>query len=285
MIKFHFLIASLAVFCLAGCTQFQLLDALVPSSGYLKTKDLAFGPLSRQKLDVYRPDPAPATADVVIFFYGGGWNSGEKGDYRFVAQALASRGFIAVLPDYRVYPTVKFPLFVEDAALAVRWVHQNIHLFGGDPQHVYLMGHSAGAHIAALLTLDEHYLKNVGLDRTAIRATTGISGPYDFIPNRQHWNVFSMTAQHPFPDPSAEPINYVDGHEPPMLLLQGLKDKTVEPQNADHLAARIRSADGTVQVIEYPNLTHTQAVLALAWPFRWLAPVLNDATGFFHRMH
>ena len=282
--KFHLLIVFLAGFCLTGCTKFDILNATVPSCGYFKTRDLAFGPLPRQKLDVYRPEPIPSRADVVIFFYGGDWQYGEKSDYRFVAQALTSRGFIAVLPDYRLYPSVTFPAFLQDGALAVQWVHQNIHLFGGDPQHVYLMGHSAGAYIAVMLTLNDHYLKAVGLDRTAIRATAGLASPYDFIPYREDRGVFSMTAQHPFPDPDIEPINYVDGHAPPILLLQGSKDTTVNPDNAEHLAVRIRAAGGIVERIEFPSLTHVQTVLALAWSFRWLDPVLNDTTAFFHRM-
>jgi acetyl esterase/lipase len=212
MKSFHLLIVCLAGCCLAGCTKFDMLDATVPSCGYLKTSDLAFGPLPRQKLDVYRPEAIPPRADVVIFFYG------------------------------------------------------------GDPQHLYLMGHSAGAYIAVMLTLNDHYLKNVGLNRTAIRATAGLAGPYDFIPHKEDWGVFSMTARHPFPHPDIEPINYVDGQAPPLLLIQGLKDTTVNPDNAAHLAARIHAAGGSVEVIRYPKQTHVQTVLALAWSFRWLAP-------------
>jgi acetyl esterase/lipase len=282
--KFCCLIVASAAILLSGCTKFDALNATVPFSGYQRTADLPYGSLPKQKLDVYRPDSLPSNADVVIFFYGGDWQNGEKADYRFVAQALTSRGFIAVLPDYRKYPSVTFPAFVEDGALAVRWVHDNIKLFGGDPQHVYLVGHSAGAHIAAMLTLNEKYLKNVGLDRSAIRATVGISGPYDFIPYKDDWGVFGMTAEGQLPDPEIEPINFVDGHQPPMLLLQGLNDKTVNPNNARKLADRIQQAGGRVQLIEYPSSAHVQTVMAFAWSFRWLAPVLRDTTEFIHRM-
>ncbi|HEY1684787.1 MAG TPA: alpha/beta hydrolase [Tepidisphaeraceae bacterium] len=280
--RFVQLAVLLCACTLAGCTKFDVLNALVPCCGYRRTTDQIYGSLPRQKLDVYRPKHAPAISDVVIFFYGGDWQSGEKSDYRFVGQALASRGFIAVLPNYRLYPQVQFPTFVEDGALAVRWVHDNIQSFGGDPRHVYLMGHSAGAHIAALLTLDAEYLKAVGLDRSDIRATAGLAGPYDFTPHRYDWGVFGMSEENQTPSPHIEPIHYADGREPPMLLVQGLKDKTVNPDNAIRLAGKIRGAGGTVELIEYPKIAHVPLVLSLAWPFRWLAPTLHDTAVFFH---
>jgi acetyl esterase/lipase len=267
---------------LAGCSGPDVLNALVPSCGYQRTTDLAYGDQPRQKLDVYRPTKSSG-ASVVIFFYGGHWQNGEKADYRFVAQALTSRGFVAVLPDYRFYPQITFPAFVQDGAAAVRWVHDNISRFGGDPTKIYLMGHSAGAHVAVLLTLDGHYLKDMGLDRNAIRATAGLSGPYDFVPLPGDKAVFGMEPTDSTPDPAIEPIHFVDGHAPPILLLHGLKDKTVDSGNSARLAAKIKSAGGNVQYIAYPSRAHVGVVLALAWPFRWLDPVLDDTVKFFHQ--
>ena len=126
-----------------GCTGFDLLNAPISSCGYTRTANIPYGSISRQKLDVYRPRSG-ADGRVVIFFYGGEWNAGQKADYRFAAEALTSKGFIAVLPDYRLYPQVTFPRFVEDGALAVRWTRDHISQFGGNPNHIYLMGHSAG---------------------------------------------------------------------------------------------------------------------------------------------
>jgi len=266
---------------LTGCTKFDVLNAIVPHGGYERTSSLAYGGLPRQTLDVYRPCKPDPDGRVVIFFYGGDWQTGAKGDYRFVAQALTSRGFIAVMPDYRLYPSVTFPAFVRDGALSVKWVHEHIALFGGNPSRVYLMGHSAGAHIVALLTLDGEYLKQVGLDRSAIRATASLSGPYDFVPATSDLAVFGMSSQSQTPNPRIEPINFVDGHAPPMLLIHGLCDETVDPSNSTRLAERIRKAGGQVQYISYPNRGHVGIVLALAWPFRWLAPVLRDATTYF----
>lgn len=266
---------------LAGCTKLQLLNATVSPFGYARTNNLAYGTDPRQKLDVYRPTKAAPNGKVVIFFYGGSWRDGSKTDYRFVAQALTSRGFIVVLPDYRLYPQVTFPAFVEDGAAAVRWTHDNISSFGGDTNQLYLMGHSAGSHIAALLTLDAHYLKSVGLDRSAIRATATLSGPYDFTPNPWDRPVFNQATNATSIDPQIEPITFVDGKEPPMLLVQGLQDKIVSPSNAEHLAARIREKGGEVKYITYPNRGHASVVVALVWPYQWLAPVLDDVTEFF----
>jgi acetyl esterase/lipase len=260
-----------------GCSEVDVLNSLIPACGYHTTANLSYGNLPRQKLDIYHPNKAPAGAKVVIFFYGGHWQDGEKKDYRFVGQALASRGFVAVLPDYRLYPDVTFPAFVQDGAATVRWVHDNISKFGGDPKKIYLMGHSAGAYIAVLLTLDGHYLTDVGLDRNAIRGTAGLSGPYDFQPLPGDQAVFGTT-----PPDEFEPIHFVDEHAPPILLLHGLKDKTVDSGNSARLEAKIKAAGGQVQYIAYPDRAHVGVVLALAWPFRWLDPVLDDTAKFFN---
>src|ERR1700728_3814195 len=134
-----------SLLAMSGCTRFAALDAFVPSWGYTRIPNFAYGPLPRQTLDVYQPH-AKTPQDIVIFFYGGDLQTGTKADYRFVAQALTSRGYIAVIPDYRLFPDVTFPTFVDDGALAVRWVHDHTREIGGDPDHVYLMGHSGGAY-------------------------------------------------------------------------------------------------------------------------------------------
>lgn len=271
----------LSFLTMTGCSRFDIVNATIPSCGYIRTSNVAYADLPRQKLDVYVPRNAKPNSSVVVFFYGGDWQNGKKDDYRFVAQAIASKGFIAVLPDYRLYPQVIFPAFVNDAALAVKWVHDNISRFGGDPDRIFLAGHSAGAHIVALLTLDKRYLQNVGLTRDAIRATAGLSGPYDFVPSPPDRAVFSMPLDDTHPDPEIEPIHFVDGSEPPMLLIQGLDDPTVNYTNALNLAAKIRAAGGSVRCITYPGVGHPAVVASFAWPLRWIAPTLRDMTKYF----
>ncbi|HEY0007536.1 MAG TPA: alpha/beta hydrolase [Tepidisphaeraceae bacterium] len=267
-----------------GCSRFDLLNATVPKRTYVATRDVAYGQQPRQKLDIFQPKNAGKPAAVVIFFYGGDWRSGSKADYLFVAEALASRGFVAVLPDYRLYPETTFPGFVQDGAAAIRWTHDHIDEFGGDPQRLFLLGHSAGGHIAALLTLDETYLQEVGLDRSVIRATTTLAGPFAFAPREGDVPVFAMrSADEPAPFASM-PVNVVDGKAPPMQILHGATDTIVDPANVQRLSDRINAVGGAVRTAIYPGKGHVSIVLSLAWSFRWLTPALNDLTNFFREI-
>lgn len=262
-----------------GCSPVRLLNGVVPERGRLATRDLAYGAAPRQRLDLYAPAHAPAERlPVVIFFYGGSWQGGEKADYLFVADALTSRGFLTIVPDYRVYPEVKFPAFVEDGARVVRWARDHVAEHGGDPQRIYLMGHSAGAHIAALLSLDPRYLGAVGLDRSAVRAMVGLAGPYDFLPF--HSETLRTLFGPPDKWPETQPINFVDGKEPPMLLLAGSWDTKVGPGNSRRLIAKICANGGSARAVFYRGLGHSTLLGALARPLRGLAPVLDDATEF-----
>lgn len=272
---------AIAAAACGGCTKFDALNALVPPLGYHRTNDIAYGSIPRQKLDVYRPSTGKTPADIVVFFYGGDWQEGSKGDYFFVAQALASRGFVAVLPDYRLYPAVTFPAFVQDGAMAVRWVHDHAAEIGGDPQHVYLMGHSAGAQIAALLTVDASYLKAVGLDRGDIAGAAVLSAPLDFIPPPGDRRALLMKDGDAKPPAITQPIHFVDGRAPPMLLVHGKADKTVSIDGAIHFAQAVQEKGGDISTRYYDGKSHVDVVLSFAFPFRWIAPTLNDVTAYF----
>ena len=186
-----------------------------------------------------------------------------------------------MLPDYRLYPAVQFPTFIQDGAAAVRWTHDSIAGFGGNPRRMFLMGHSAGAYIAMMLTLDGRYLQQVGMTPAMLHGTAGLSGPYDFIPPVDDKAAFGLSRSATTMPAAMEPIHFVTRQAPPILLLQGSEDKTVNPDNTTHLAAALRNAGDPVEVIVYPKRAHVGVVLALAWPFRWLDPVLNDAVDFF----
>jgi acetyl esterase/lipase len=265
-----------------GCTKFQMLNATVPAWGYHRTANIAYGPDPRQSLDVYVPCNNPDHAPVVVFFYGGYWRYGSKTDYRFVGQALASKGFVAVLPDYRLYPQVKFPAFVEDGAVAVRWTRDHVREFGGDPSRIYLMGHSAGAHTCALLALDRHYLHDAGVDRSIVRAVAGLSGPYDFVPGPDTGPIFGMTPDDTRADPITQPMTFVNHVAPPFLLLHGHYDQVVRPDNSLRFAAALQQAGVDARAVIYPNLGHAGVAQALAWSFRWRGPVLNNVVDFLH---
>jgi acetyl esterase/lipase len=201
-----------------GFNPLSEINFLVPRAGYRKEVGIGYGSLQRQKLDVYSPKGEVQKLPVVVFFYGGSFQSGRRQDYRFVGEALTARGFIAVIPDYRVYPEGRFPDFIEDGASAVSWARNHINRFGGDPSRLFLLGHSAGAYIAAMLALNPHYLAQVGLSNADLRGFIGLAGPYDFQPpnNPKLIEIFGAldTAE-------AQPINFVSTNAPPALLLHG----------------------------------------------------------------
>lgn len=270
---------SLLTVPLAACSPLGVLNGIaVPSDGYRLVEGLSFGDHPRQKLDVYTPTDRTGPLPVVVFFYGGSWEWGNRADYRFAGQALASRDFVAVVPDYRVYPEVAFPDFVRDGALALRWVRENIARHGGDPERIAVMGHSAGAHIAMMLALDRSFLQAAAVPATAIRAAVGLSGPYDFLP------LTRPTLQRIFAPAGdlrrSQPVTFARADAPPLLLLHGTDDDTVFPRNSEHLAARVTERGGRATLKLYPDLGHVGMVLALAPPFRGRAPVLADTTAF-----
>jgi acetyl esterase/lipase len=241
------------------------------------TNSIAYATRARQTLDVCQPINA-ASAPVVVFFYGGGWRSGRKGLYRYVAKALARRGYVAVVPDYRIYPEVRYPEFLEDAALAVRWVKDNIGRFGGDPETIFLKGHSAGAHIAAMLAIDARWLQQVGLSpRRDIAGLIGLAGPYDYLPLRDETLkvIFGGANRQ-----DTQPIFHVLPGAPPALLMTGSSDRLVEPGNATRLALRLRAAGNHATVRIYRRVGHFLIVAALAPPLQRVLPVLNHVDVF-----
>jgi acetyl esterase/lipase len=254
------------------------INILVPKDGYDKHGGIDYGELERQKLDVYVPRNAGDELPVVVFFYGGAWQSGRRQEYRFVAQALAASGAIAVIPDYRVYPDAKFPTFLEDGAAAVSWVHNHIGDFGGEAARQFLMGHSAGAYIAAMLALNPSYLGQLGMSANQLRGFIGIAGPYDFLPlkNQTLIEIFGDAAG----IPETQPVNFVRSEAPPALLLHGEADKVVGPHNTRHLAERLREAGGRVEDKIYPGVKHIKILLVMASPFQDGEPVMADIKHF-----
>jgi len=209
LIKFCGLLVTgaLALGAVTACTSLQTLNAITPSTSYHKAADIAYGTDMRQNLDVYTPLNSNGLAPVVIFFYGGNWNSGTRNDYKFIGEALASRGIVAVLADYRLYPQVRYPRFIEDCAKAVAWTLKEVQRYGGDSRRVYVMGHSAGAYNAAMVTLDPRWLAAYSVKPSALRGWIGLAGPYDFMPiaNEATRPVFF----YPDTPPESQPINHV----------------------------------------------------------------------------
>lgn len=274
-----FMSLLLCLLSLSGCSTVSLLNATVPSSGYTVHRDIAYGNDPRQKLDIYVPESAGATAPkpVIVFFYGGSWRAGNKNDYLFLGQAFASKGFVTVIADYRLFPQVYFPEFMEDGAKAFYWVHEHITEYHGDKNALFLSGHSAGGFIAMMLTADTHYLTQAGADIGWVKGTIGIAGPYDFLPftDPKVAEVFSKVK-----DAETQPINFMNGKRPPIFLATGEKDEDVGAQNTYHLAARLKELNSPVETHVYPDVKHIGIMLSLARGFRYKAPLLDDIAHF-----
>ncbi len=253
-----------------------LINALARDGDVNITHDARFADGRRGLLDVYVPRDAH-DAPLVVFFYGGGWEDGAKADYRFAALALAKRGAVVVVADYRLYPDVRFPDFIGDGAKAVRWARRNATEFGADPGLIFLVGHSAGAYIATMLALDKRNLDPESL--AAVAGVVGLAGPYDFLPLRS--DVLKRIFAPAGGDlSSSQPITYARGDAPPMLLLAGLADKRVKPDNTRRLAARIAALGGRAETRFYKRANHTAIMGAFSPLLRPLAPSLNDTLTF-----
>lgn len=279
MARRYQVIAMLAV--LSACSPVTVLNALAPKAGITTTRDIAYAQGDRHGLDIYAP-AGNGVHPVVVFIYGGGWKDGTKSEYRFVAAALAARGFLTVVPDYRLFPQVRFPAFLRDNAAAVAWTKANIARYGGDPGRIFLMGHSAGAYNVAMLTLDRQWLEADGVnpDRD-IAGTIGLAGPYDFLPlnDPELEDIFAPAGDLRL----SQPIAFARGGAPPMFLAAGTADQTVWPRNTEHLAAAIRGDGGSVEERLYPGVNHTKIIGAMAGALTWLAPSMKDVVGFLDR--
>lgn len=272
------LVGAAATF-LSACRPVSVLNAVIPTRGLTVFNDIAYGDLPRQTLDIYVPKQASATPmPVVLFFYGGSWDSGNKQDYLFVAEALCSQGFVVVIADYRVYPEVAFPTLMQDPAHALKWVSTHIAAYQGAADRVFLLGHSAGAHLATLLTLDQHYLAEVNLHPSQLKGVVGLAGPYDFLPLKTDRlkAIFSSKQE----AERAQPIRYASAHVPPMLLMTGLKDETVWPRNTLRLGQAIAAQGGPVTVKTYAEYNHVDIVAKLARPLRGQSSLLTDLVSW-----
>jgi acetyl esterase/lipase len=222
---------------------------------------------------------ASGGAPVVVFFYGGSWTSGKREYYRFVGNALAQRGVLVLIPDYRKAPEHPFPAFMADGAAAVAWARANASRHGGDPRRLFLMGHSAGAQIAALLATDARYLAVHDLRPTQLAGVIGLAGPYDFLPLTEA--KIKQALGPPEGWPSTQPINFVSGDEPPFLLIQGDADTRVDPGNTPRFAVRLRSAGDVVTETIVPGVGHVGLVNGFYSP-RW-SPVLKHSVAWIRR--
>lgn len=252
-------------------------NALVPRDGYTARKDIAYGGGARQMLDVYMPEGLTAPAPVLIFFHGGSWQFGDKKQYRALGQAFASKGIVTVVANYGLFPPHGFPRFIEDGARAFRYVHDHARDWGGDTKRIFLCGHSAGAHIAAMLGTNEDYLRAAGADPSSPRGVIGIAGPYDFLPLKDPVLIELFGGDSV---PETQPISFVDGPRAPMLLAHGRDDTTVGAGNSKRLAQKLQSFGSEVVVRYYHRTGHIGILLSLAPGFRKRTTLYQDMLAF-----
>ncbi len=260
---------------------------ITADGGVRVQRGVSFGPQARHKLDIYRPSGRVDRGPVVLFIYGGSWREGDRAIYGFVGAAMAAQGFTTIIPDYRLYPDVMFPSFIEDAARAYGWVHDHIASPETSPSQkrrpVFVMGHSAGAHIAALLTLDQRYLRNVDHAMTFPAGLIGLAGPMAFDPTTDLTTkeVFASTADNA---DRARPIAQLRSGLPPVLLMHGEKDETVGLWNTRQFAKALQQAGTSTCTIEIAEVGHVGLVLAFSRPLRWRAPVLKASVKFINEV-
>ncbi|HEX4874455.1 MAG TPA: alpha/beta hydrolase [Sphingorhabdus sp.] len=289
-----FAAAGIWLYRLGGPAQLELADRWWPGKADATgpiLRGLVYGDQSnaQQSYDIYFPkglsDGNSETGckgtryPALIFFHGGSWRDGDRESYAFVGRAFAARGFITFIADYRKAPANRFPDFVDDAAHAIASARLEIGKHGcADPGRLFVMGHSAGAHIAMLAALDPKWLAKHGLDASAIKGIIGLAGPYDFLP---FTSDAARDALGHWPRPEeTQPIHFANAGAPPMLLLTGDADTTVKPRNSRALAGKIAASGGKALAKFYPAVTHSGIIMAIARPFRGKAPVIDDILAF-----
>ena len=280
----NFVIQLVALIPLAlsgGCTSVEVLNTLSATSSFKLTENIPFGEGARRTLDIYQPTRLNASepAPVVVFFYGGSWNRGDKKDYAFIGHSLAAKGYVTVIPDYRLYPEVRYPDFLDDNAAALAWVYRNIGQYGATPKDLFVMGHSAGAYNASMMALDERWLQKQSLSPNIITAWVGISGPYDFLP------IGTPDVQpvffHPEYPKDSQPINYVTPTSKPAFLATSIDDELIRPtRNTLGMAKRLED-NGVATVLKtYDSVDHISIIASVAWPLRFKSPLLADVHDF-----
>ena len=270
-----------------------LLNFTVRRRGYQVERDIPYGSGPRHRMDLYAPptalratSAAKAGAEiknglpVVVFFYGGAFRCGRKSEYRFIGESLATSDMIVAVPDYRIYPEARFPDFLHDGASAIAKTREIATRHGGDPENLFLAGHSAGAYIAVMVAANPEYLRAYGGDVSWIRGVIALSGRYHEFPlqDRIAETIFRGPARD-----ETRPARFIEGIAPPMLLGAGAREPEDVLNAKRKLAEHLRSRDSEVEDVIYAGIGHVGIVAALARGFRGRAPVRKDIAAFVER--
>ncbi|AVX02947.1 arylformamidase [Maritalea myrionectae] len=257
-------------------------NAAIADKNIQMEKNISFGPDPMHRLDIYAPSDRHATYaqslknPIVIFYYGGGWRMGEKSFYQFAGAALAAQGYRVVIPDYRLFPEVQFKGFMGDAGRAYQWVWEQL----AEPanKEIVVMGHSAGAHMAALLAYGEQY--RLG-EAPRPAAMVGLAGPYSFDPT--DWpstqDIFADVDQ----ADAARPVAFVNDNSPPSLMFHGDRDDVVKLWNQEELAKALDAHNVPHETHVLPDTGHYKILFSLSRPLREKMAVVERIKSFIDR--
>ena len=241
---------------------------------------IAYGRHEDQVLNVARSEAqrTDASAPVLVFFHGGSWANGSPDAYGFIGRNFAPRGFVVVNVGYRLLPEGRYPTMLADSAAAVKWTARNIAKYGGDPDQIYLMGHSAGAYNAVMLGLDRRWTRRLGLPDDTIDGVIGLAGPYDFLPLDSEGMEKAFGEAKPLA--ATQPIRFARKDAPPMLLITGADDEQVNPDNAQKLYDALADRGAPARHVVFRDIGHLTLLMGLAKPFDHDRRVKDEVSRF-----
>lgn len=216
-----------------------------------------FNPV-KHKLNLFVPEGLQ-NAPVLLFIHGGGWTSGDKNLYAYLGHTFAREGFATVVINYRLSPTVQHPAHIEDVARAFAWTHKNIAQYGGDPEKIFVAGHSAGGHLTALLALDAKYLKAHNLTLSAIKGAIPISGVYDVTSSFSLYRtVFGADPQQ---RQDASPLTHVAPNRPPFFVIYAEFDLPGLETQARQFASLLKQNGSEAELLEVSATDHVTIII------------------------
>ncbi|WP_425147390.1 alpha/beta hydrolase [Deinococcus sp.] len=270
------LLAASALAVFAACSPLVAINAVVSTSNLSVTPNLPYGPDVRNLLDVYQPASA-SRAPVVLFIHGGSWDSGSKDDYKFVGESFAREGYLVAIMNYRLAPKNPYPAYIQDAAQALKWLRGHAAEYGGNPDDLFVMGHSAGAFNAVEVVDNARWLSEAGVPISAVHGVIGVAGPYSY-------DYRGMGTASAFPagsDPAdVMPANHVRADAPPHLLLVAANDQVVYPQNGERMKAALEARKIPLTFTVLPNLDHYTIVGSLARSLTFLGKTRQEVLDF-----
>ena len=271
--------AATLTLTLSACSGERVQNAVNATNstrGLKVTRDQSYGPDVRNKLDVYAPQDAHG-APTILFIHGGSWQGGDKAGHAFVGESLARAGYVVGVMNYRLAPQNRYPSYVQDGAAALKWLRDHAGQFGGNPNDLFVSGHSAGGFNAAELVDHARWLAEVNVPVSSVRGVIGIAGPYSYDFRQYQSRVAFPEGGHP---DDIMPDRHIRPDAPPHLLLVAEKDTVVHPQNALNMEAALQKAGIPVQRVVLPRLNHVTIMGAVARNLTWLGGTRAEIIRF-----